>query len=132
MNVVFDTNVLLSATLWSGSVSQKILRLCIQHDVCIFSSEEILAEYQRVVQRDFGYTAKESEMIVETVRSFVFIVVPQYRLHVIMEDPDDNKILESAVESSSKYILTYDKHLLRLGSYDGITILTPELFRHRF
>ncbi len=42
--VTFDTNVLLSATLWDGSVSQKVLLEYIQRDVKIYSSPEILAE----------------------------------------------------------------------------------------
>ena len=42
---------------------------------------------------------------------------------VIKEDPPDNRILECALEAGSEYIVTWDKDLLRLGSYDGIPIM---------
>ena len=38
MVVTFDTNVLLSATLWDGSVSQKLLFALIRQEVKIYSS----------------------------------------------------------------------------------------------
>jgi predicted nucleic acid-binding protein len=42
---------------------------------------------------------------------------------VIKDDPDDNRVLECAVSAGSAYIVTGDKHLLRLGVYDSIRIL---------
>lgn len=49
--ITFDTNVLLSATLWAGSVAQKVLLECMQKDINIYSSPEIIAEYQKVLKR---------------------------------------------------------------------------------
>jgi predicted nucleic acid-binding protein len=59
MVVTFDTNALLSATLWDGSVAQKLLYDLIRQNVKIYSSMEILNEYQKVLKRDFG---KEKEI----------------------------------------------------------------------
>jgi len=42
------------------------------------------------------------------------------------DDPDDNRVLECAIESSSDYIITYDGHLLKLKEYTGIKIIKPE------
>ena len=42
------------------------------------------------------------------------------------DDPDDNRVLECAIESSSDYIVTYDKHLLKLKEYKGIKIMKHE------
>ena len=50
------------------------------------------------------------------------------RLDVVAEDPADNRILECAVAAGSQYIVTGDKDLLRLGSYDSIKILTVSGF----
>ena len=41
------------------------------------------------------------------------------------DDPDDNRIVECAVEAGSEYIVTKDKDLLRLGGYGGIKIIRP-------
>ncbi|MFH0752336.1 MAG: putative toxin-antitoxin system toxin component, PIN family [archaeon] len=126
MDVTFDTNVLLSSTLWAGSVAQKLLSQFIRADVKIYSSEEILTEYQKVLKRDFDYSDDEISNIIEKVLSFITLVVPTRKAYVVKDDPDDNKIIECALESSSKYIITYDKHLLSIDEYKGIKIIRPE------
>jgi len=40
------------------------------------------------------------------------------------EDPDDNRILEAAVEGLADVIVSGDKHLLRMKSLRGVEILT--------
>ena len=47
---------------------------------------------------------------------------------MIADDPDDNAVLACAKEGDAAYIVTGDAHLLRLGTYEGITILTPVQF----
>jgi len=44
-------------------------------------------------------------------------------LHVIEDDPDDNRVLECAIKGRADYIVTGDRHLLRLGSYEAIAIV---------
>jgi len=51
---------------------------------------------------------------------------------VIKEDPDDNKIIECAISSNSEFIITYDKHLLKVKEYKGIQIIRPETARAIF
>jgi predicted nucleic acid-binding protein len=43
-------------------------------------------------------------------------------------DPDDNRILEAAVEGRADCIVTGDNHLLRLREFRGIPILTAHDF----
>lgn len=45
---------------------------------------------------------------------------------MMKDDPDDDKIIECALESNSKYIITYDKYLLNIQEYPGIRIIRPE------
>src|SRR3989344_1653972 len=59
---------------------------------------------------------------------FVNLMEPKQKINVVKDDPDDNKVIECAIESSSDYIITYDKHLLRIKEYKGIKIITPEEF----
>ena len=44
---------------------------------------------------------------------------------MVAEDPDDDRVLERAVEAGPEAIVMRDKDLLRLGSFEGIRILTP-------
>ena len=51
-------------------------------------------------------------------------MTPKMAIEAIKEDPDDNRILECAMESGSELIVTSDKDLLRLGEYGSIRIVT--------
>ena len=124
--IVFDTNVLISATLWENSVAQKFLFKCIKEDIQIFSSQEILEEYKEILARDFDYNEQEIEKILEKVIQFVNMVSPSVKVEAVKEDIDDDKIIECALESKAEYIISYDKHLLKLKEYQGIKIVRPE------
>jgi len=124
--VVFDTNVLISSTIWEGSVAQKLLFKLIQEDIKIFSSPELLQEYQKILKRDFGYLDGETRNIIYKVSKFLTFVNPLKKVKVIKEDPDDNKVVECAIESRARYIISYDKHLLKLKNYKDINIIRPE------
>lgn len=126
MRVVFDTNVLLSSTLWDRSVAQKLLFKLVKSDVKIFASEDILAEYKKVLKRDFEYSDEKILIIIEKLILFLNLSTPVEKVDLIKEDPDDNKIIECALASSSDYLITYDKHLLNLKSFRGIRVIKPE------
>ena len=126
MVITFDTNVLLSATLWDGSVAQKLLFDLIRQGIKIYSTTEILSEYQEILKRDFDFSDKEISEIMEKVLVFVTLVNPKTKVNVVKDDPDDDVIIECALESESEYIITYDKHLLNLKEYRGIQIIRPE------
>ncbi len=123
---VFDTNVLISATLWENSVAQKFLFKCIKENVQIFSSQKIIEEYKEILARDFDYKEQEIGEILEKVLQFLTLVTPNRKIDIIKEDIDDNKIVECAVESKAEHIISYDKHLLKLKEYQGIKIVRPE------
>jgi predicted nucleic acid-binding protein len=50
------------------------------------------------------------------------------KIKIIDEDAEDNKILECALASGAKIIVSGDKHLLKLGRFRKMRILTPREF----
>ena len=46
----------------------------------------------------------------------------------MLEDLEDNRILECAVEAEANYIITGDFHLLKLGRYRNIEVLNAVAF----
>ena len=56
------------------------------------------------------------------------IVTPHTKQDVIKDDPDDNVILECALEGQVQHIITQDKHLLKLKDFQGVKIVTPSEF----
>ena len=52
MNVVIDTNVLVSALLNANGLPAKIIRFVFERKIKLFCDKRILAEYQHVLRRD--------------------------------------------------------------------------------
>ncbi len=97
--------------------------------LCI--SPEILAELQKLLEQKLRYSAKESVKYCLFIESFARIVHPTIRLNIV-RDPDDNKILECAVEAKATAILTFDKDLLELKEYEAIKIIHPRMLKYWF
>src|SRR3989344_1822436 len=128
MKVTVDTNFLISSTQWDYSVAHKLLKKLILSDAEIFTTQDILDETAKVLERDFKYSKSDAENIIEKILLFAKLIKTKQKIDVVKDDPDDNKVIECAIESSSDYIITYDKHLLKLKDYKGIKIITPEEF----
>ncbi|MBU2638119.1 MAG: putative toxin-antitoxin system toxin component, PIN family [Nanoarchaeota archaeon] len=126
MKVVLDTNVLLSAYLWRDSVSKKLVSELLHYKAEIYTSPDIMVEFQRVLKKDFAFMDNEVIDAMTTVLSFARIVHPSVTVAVVKDDPTDGRIIECAIASNSTYILSYNKHLLKLKEYEGIKMLRPE------
>ena len=46
----------------------------------------------------------------------------------VSEDPDDDKCLAAAVAGRASFVVTGDPHLLTVGEYEGVRIITPRVF----
>ncbi len=97
----------------------------------LFSSEAILLEVQEKLESKFGFGRKEVVDAINNVRKVVIIVHPTQKVSVV-RDPDDNKILECALEAKAEVIVTFDKDLLVLKDYKEIKIVHPSILQHMF
>jgi putative PIN family toxin of toxin-antitoxin system len=132
MKITLDTNVLVSATFWEGEAF-RIIQLIEQKKVVCCLSQPILNEYSRVIHSgeilekvERKHLAIKSALI--KILTMCEVVEPQRGIEAVHEDPDDNKILECAVEAGVDYIVTYDPHLLKLREFKGIRIIQPKEF----
>ena len=132
MKITLDTNVIISSSFWTGA-SDKILEKVENQEIELIISKEIIDELSQVLNyeeikdkiKDKGLEIRRT---VGKVSSISTIVVPLEKFDIIKEDADDNIILECAVEGKVDYIISQDKHLLNLGVFQGIKIVTPEEF----
>ncbi|MEE8167666.1 MAG: putative toxin-antitoxin system toxin component, PIN family [Candidatus Hydrothermarchaeales archaeon] len=125
LRVVLDTNVLISAIGWRGH-PRKVLALCIDGKLTLMQTQEMLKEFERVLQRA-RFTFIHAEKKQELLRYLIDIsikVTPKENVEVIKEDPDDNKFLDCAVAGKADYIVSGDRHLLKLKEHKGIKIVT--------
>lgn len=127
LRVVFDTNIFISALNWSGNPWIAYLRW-LNDEFILVTSTAILSELCDILRRNFNRSDDEAYDIYNLIGSLSMVVTPTERIEVIERDPDDNRILECAVEGNANYIVSGDRHLLDLERYQGIEIITTSEF----
>jgi len=133
MDVVLDTNVVISAAMNPKGPPAEIIRKWRAQSFAWVSSAELFAELKRVIQspeirRFLAWDEDEVADFLAAVSQIVRTVTPAQTLHVIEDDPADNRVLEAAIEADAEYIVTGDKALLSLETCEGIPIITPVRF----
>jgi uncharacterized protein len=124
LRIVFDTNVYISAFAVPRSRSSLALRLAARDVFELVVSPAILAELRRKLSGPkFGFSEQELDDADRDIGAIATVVEPEVELSVLDDEPD-NRILECAVASGASAIVTGDKELLALGSYEGIGTMT--------
>ena len=128
MKVVLDTNILISALGWLGN-SRWIIGQIIDKKLNLAISLDILDEFHGVAARlKFEFSEEEITDFIDSIMEVAELVVPVEKLEIIKDDPSDNKILECAIEARVDYIISGDRHLLKLKEFKGIKIVTAAQF----
>lgn len=123
MRLVFDTNVYISAFVVPGSKSDLAFRLAVRGAFELAVSAQIPAEVRVKLGSKFGLSETEIGRVEQAILGSATSVEPEMELH-LLEDEPDNRILECAVAAGASAIVTGDRHLLALKSYEGIGIMT--------
>ena len=133
MRVVVDTNVLISAIFWTGKPKQ-ILNKVRREEITFLTSEFILEELRDVLTREdkpFKLSEQEAERVVTGMRNLAVLVKIDSHMSVC-QDENDNRVLECAIDGNADCIITGDSHLLQLGSFQKISIITVSDFLDYF
>jgi len=127
MRIVVDTNVIVSALVFGG-LPRKVLELAAEGACTIYFSAPIQAEVERILEEKFGWSRKEIVARCRLVWGWGTRVLPEVSLTVITDDSDDDRTLECAVAAHAQAIISGDRHLLRLDSFQSIPIQTARQF----
>jgi putative PIN family toxin of toxin-antitoxin system len=122
IGVTADTNIYISA-LNFGGLPRQFLVLALERRFELAVSPPIQAEVERILRERFLWTEDALRNEAFRLSRMTRLVHPTQLIDAVPDDPDDNRILECAVASNSRYIVSGDKDLLRLGSYGGIEII---------
>ena len=127
ITVVFDTNILFSATGWRGNPFQCVERVRageIQGVTC----PELVEELAEKLEIRLHFSA---EQVAETLADYLgflrVIQIPKV-LNAVPRDPEDNMVLECAMEGHAQYIVCGDNDLLVLTEFRGIRIVRASDF----
>jgi uncharacterized protein len=127
LRVTADSNIYISA-LNFGGLPDQLLDLARGGAIQLAISEDILEEVARVLRDKFGWAKDEIVLARAQISGFAEQVEPRMRVDVVQEDPTDNRILECAAAADSEYLVTGDKHLLKLGQFGAARIVRPAEF----
>ena len=123
MKIVIDTNVLISAMYFGGN-PRKLIRLLLRNAFDAFASCGIVDEYNDATDEFMGkYEDKLSDIALPDIIAKMHQIEVTTEVHVC-RDPDDDKFIECAIDSKSKYIVSGDKDLLAVGTQKNVEIVT--------
>jgi putative PIN family toxin of toxin-antitoxin system len=127
LRIVLDTNIFISAALL-GRVCEEIIQFCRFGKVNVFISKDIISEIEDKLRLKFLWKNKQIKIFLDNIFEFCHLVEVNEKIILIKDDPDDDKILECAISAKCDYIISGDRHLIKLGSYKKIKILEPADF----
>ena len=125
--IVFDTNVLISAALLPTGVPRQSLEVVKQNGGSLAFSDQTFAELQTRLYRSkfdrYITTADRAVFLaqIEAVSDWVSITGAKLGCR----DPDDDKVIETALMGDADGIVTGDRDLLALSPFRAIPIMTP-------
>lgn len=129
LRLVLDTNIVVAGFLWNGP-PRRLIELAIDGQGELYSSPVLLDELAHTL----GYSKFASKLesfgtsiaaLVAQYTALVTLVAPASVPRIVTNDADDDHVIAAAVAARAELIVTGDrKHLLPIGSHQGIAIVT--------
>ncbi len=136
MEAVLDTNLLISGVLWKG-IPFQLLRWAENGELVIYTSLEILAEVHRVLhypkfEKIINTVERSPNDLFAKLISLCTLIRVTRTVKGVCVDPDDEKFLSCALSANCDVLVSGDKHLLDIGKYRSVRILTAKAFYQEY
>lgn len=134
LRAVIDTNLFVSGTAAGpGSTPYRLLQSWRHGEYVLVTSPQIIKEvhtvlYRPEIQKQFSLTSQEADQVLKALTNYAFVTAGTQTVDVVTHDPDDNKFIACALEGSASHVVSGDKHLLSIGTYQGISMVTARTF----
>ncbi|MBI2549365.1 putative toxin-antitoxin system toxin component, PIN family [Candidatus Woesearchaeota archaeon] len=126
--IVIDTNNYIAALGWKGK-SRELLERVIDGEYELYLSVKQLQEIKRVIEYPkFTFSLDQKKRFLKLLEEFTRLIDTRLKLNVVKDDPDDNIIIECAIEANVDYIISGDVHLKKLAHYKHIPIIPVSEF----
>ena len=127
MRIVLDTNVFISGIFWEGNFCSQIIDKWKRGKFQLVSSPKLIEELVKTLK---SFKISMPEELIEEWKNLIIensiMVDPLVAIKTVNDDPEDDKFVETAVYGEADFIVSQDKHLLKLKEYNKIKILKPE------
>ena len=134
LKAVVDTNIFVSSLLSRKGRPAEILNLWRDALFILVISPSIISEIKSVLQR--SAIKKKYRISSELIAKLILLLEKDALLvpglsnvsGAVPEDPSDEIFLSDALDAGAQFIVSGDRHLLDLGEFRGIPILTVQEF----
>jgi putative PIN family toxin of toxin-antitoxin system len=137
LKAVLDTNVLVSSLLVKVGLPARVVDAWRERKYILVTSADLIVEVRSTLnyprlRRKYPLTDEDVEQLVNLLEQDALLVPGEAQVSgAIPDDPEDEKVLACAVDAHADLIVSGDSHLLTLGEYEGIAILTARAFLER-
>lgn len=132
MYIVLDTSVLVAAMRSQRGASQQLLRLLPSPQFTPALSVALYMEWQAVLMRPehrpSGVSEAQMSGLLRYLASLSRLQDVHYLWRPFLRDPNDDMVLECAVASGSRFIVTHNVKDFRRSQELGVDAITPGHF----
>lgn len=134
IGAVLDSNVLLSAAVGyraPRSTPGALLRMWRAGAFDLITSGSILAEVERALGKPYfmrRVTPTQGKRLVSLFKRRGSVVEPAIQVVGVASHPEDDLVLATALSGHAQYLVTGDRALQALRTYESVTIVSPRAF----
>ncbi|MBD2365304.1 putative toxin-antitoxin system toxin component, PIN family [Anabaena minutissima FACHB-250] len=129
--IVVDTNVLLTGLRSIRGASYKLLTILNDTRWQLNISTALIFEYEEILKREknqLNLNDEDIDNVIEAICAISNQCNIFYLWRPVARDPDDDFVIDLAVECQADFIITYNQKDLQAAEKFGIRVLTPKEF----
>ncbi|MGV3551444.1 putative toxin-antitoxin system toxin component, PIN family [Rhizobium sp.] len=127
---MFDTSLMVTAIRSPAGASRRLLTAALQRKLTLVVSVPLMIEYEAVMTRPehleaSNMTVEHVEKLLDSVTAVAERVRVAFRWRPVLHDPNDDMVLEAAVNGQARIISTFNRSDFGNAALFGIEILSP-------
>ncbi len=131
MRLILDTAVMVAAIRSDAGASRRLLVAGLERRLTLLASVPLMIEYQAVMTRPehlkaSGLSAADVDVLLDAVAVVVEPVRLAFHWRPVVRDPDDDMVLEAAVNGRADALVTFNIRDFRgVAQQFGVAVLSP-------
>lgn len=130
LRVTLDTNLIVSSLLVKSGLPAQAIDAWRGREFLLLISPAIIEEITQtlrydLIRRKYQITEEDVDHLLDLIKKEALVVPGDADVAgSVPDDPDDERVLACAKDGCADLIASGDRHLLALGEYEGISIIT--------